>query len=65
MFYAQDEGKYYKLPCDNRDLNYAKFFSEGESKITNFEDYTSHSTTRLELEEVKNLLLQLNILNNL
>jgi len=62
MFYAQDEGKYYKIPMDNRDLNYAKYFSEGQSKISNFEDYTSHNTTRLDTEEVKLLLSKLKII---
>jgi UDP-glucose 4-epimerase len=50
---------YYRIPADNRDLNYAKYFSEGEERISTFEDYTSHNTTRLNVEQVKALLLKL------
>jgi UDP-glucose 4-epimerase len=56
---AEDMGQYYRVPADNRDLNYAKFFIEGEMEITEFEDYTSHNTTRLDIEGVKELLLKL------
>ena len=56
---AEDMGQYYRVPADNRDLNYAKFFVEGEMEITEFEDYTSHNTTRLDIEGVKELLLKL------
>lgn len=56
---AEDMGQYYRVPADNRDLNYAKFFVEGEMEITEFEDYTSHNTTRLDVEGVKELLLKL------
>jgi UDP-N-acetylglucosamine 4,6-dehydratase len=59
MAHAQDLGSYFRIPADNRDLNYAKYFSEGEEKIAQFEDYTSHSTRRLNIEEVRLLLLKL------
>jgi UDP-N-acetylglucosamine 4,6-dehydratase len=59
MFKAEDLGSYYRIPADNRDLNYAQFFSEGEEKISLQQDYTSHNTLRLNTEEVKKLLLQL------
>lgn len=59
MAHAQDLGKYFRIPADNRDLNYAKYFSEGEEKISQFEDYTSHNTRRLSVEEVRQLLLKL------
>lgn len=59
MAHAQDMGGYYRIPADNRDLNYAKYFSEGEEKIAQFDDYTSHNTHRLNVEEVKSLLLKL------
>jgi len=59
MAHAADMGGYYRIPADNRDLNYAKYFSEGEEKISHFEDYTSHNTLRLNVEEVKKLLLKL------
>jgi UDP-glucose 4-epimerase len=59
MVHAQDMGGYYCIPADNRDLNYAKYFSEGEEKISHQEDYTSHNTERLNVEQVKALLLKL------
>ncbi|MEW5902972.1 MAG: nucleoside-diphosphate sugar epimerase/dehydratase [Pseudomonadota bacterium] len=59
MAHAQDMGGYYRIPADNRDLNYAKYFSEGEEKISHLDDYTSHNTHRLSVEEVKQLLLKL------
>ena len=59
MAHAQDMGGYYRIPVDNRDLNYAKYFSEGEEKISAFEDYTSHNTTRLSVAQIKTLLLKL------
>lgn len=59
MAHAEDMGGYYRIPADNRDLNYAKYFSEGEEKISQLEDYTSHNTHRLDVEQVKALLLKL------
>lgn len=56
---AEDMGQYYRVPADNRDLNYAKFVVEGETEISTFEDYTSHNTERLDIEGVKKLLLKL------
>ena len=56
---ADDMGGYYRVPADNRDLNYAKFSNEGELDITAFDDYTSHNTTQLDVDGVKNLLLKL------
>lgn len=56
---AEDLGTYYRIPADNRDLNYAKYFSEGEQKISELEDFTSHNTERLSVEGVKELLLKL------
>lgn len=62
MAKAQDMGGYYRIPADNRDLNYAQFFSEGEDKISHQEDYTSHNTDRLNVEQVKKLLLKLDFI---
>lgn len=59
MVKAEDCGDYFRIPADTRDLNYNKYFSEGESKIFNTEDYTSHNTRRLNVEETKELLLKL------
>lgn len=59
MAKAQDMGDYYRVPADNRDLNYAQYFSEGEEKLSHLDDYTSHNTERLEIEQIKHLLLKL------
>ena len=59
MVKAEDLGDYFRVPADTRDLNYGKFFTEGESKIAEVEDYTSHNTTRLDIEQTKKLLLKL------
>ena len=59
MVKAIDEGSYYRIPADTRDLNYNKFFTEGESKVDLAEEYNSHNTSRLDLEETKKLLLKL------
>ena len=59
MVKAEDLENYYRIPADTRDLNYNKFFTEGESRISSIEEYTSHNTYRLELEETKELLLKL------
>lgn len=59
MAKAEDMGGYYRIPADNRDLNYAQYFSEGEERISHQEDYTSHNTERLNVEQVKALLLKL------
>lgn len=62
MAHAQDMGGYYRIPADNRDLNYAQYFSEGEEKISHSEDYTSHNTNRLNVEQIKTLLLKLDFI---
>jgi len=59
LAHSQDMGGYYRIPADNRDLNYAKYFSEGEEVISHLDDYTSHNTHRLSVEQVKTLLLKL------
>jgi len=59
MAKAVDMGDYYRIPADNRDLNYGKFFTEGETKVSEFEDYTSHNTHRLDVEGMKELLMKL------
>jgi UDP-glucose 4-epimerase len=56
---AEDMGDYFRVPMDDRDLNYNKFFVEGESRVSNLEDYTSHNTQRLDVEQIKELLGQL------
>ncbi|WP_287554938.1 polysaccharide biosynthesis protein [Cycloclasticus sp.] len=59
MAKAEDMERYYRIPADNRDLNYKKYFVEGETHISQVEDYTSHNTERLSVEKVKSLLLNL------
>ncbi len=59
MAKAIDMGEYYRIPCDTRDLNYDKFFTEGNEDIAQIEDYHSHNTARLDVEGMKKLLLKL------
>ncbi|GAA5444415.1 UDP-glucose 4-epimerase [Microbulbifer sp. NBRC 101763] len=59
MAKSVDMGRYYRIPADNRDLNYKKYFVEGERDITGLDDYTSHNTDRLSVEQVKDVLLSL------
>lgn len=59
MARAEDHGGYYRIPADSRDLNYNKYFVEGEVEISKIEDYTSHNTTRLDIAGVKEVLLLL------
>jgi UDP-N-acetylglucosamine 4,6-dehydratase len=62
MAKAEDLGGYYRIPADNRDLNYAQFVSEGEEKLSHLEDYTSHNTERLNVGQVKALLKTLDFI---
>lgn len=59
MARADDIGRYYRIPADGRDLNYNKYFVEGETSISSLEDYTSHNTDRLDVAGVMNLVGQL------
>lgn len=59
MLKAEDMGDFYRIPADNRDLNYAQYFSEGEEDISKIEDYHSHNTERQDVEGMKKLLLKL------
>ena len=56
---AEDMGDFYRVPADNRDLNYAQYFSEGEQEISVVEDYHSHNTEQLGVEGMKTLLMNL------
>lgn len=62
MARANDLGDYYRIPADSRDLNYSKYFFEGEASITTFDDYTSHNTHRLDVAGVKQTLMKLDII---
>lgn len=59
MVKSIDMGDYFRIPCDNRDLNYDKFFVEGSEDVSRIEDYHSHNTVRLDVEGMKKLLLRL------
>lgn len=59
MIKAEDMGDFYRIPADNRDLNYAQYFSEGEKDISLIEDYHSHNTEQQGVEGMKKLLLKL------
>jgi UDP-glucose 4-epimerase len=59
MARVEDAGRYFRIPADNRDLNYAMYFTEGQKEISTLDDYTSHNTERLTIEQIKALLLKL------
>jgi UDP-N-acetylglucosamine 4,6-dehydratase len=59
MIFAEDLGDYYRIKPDLRDLNYGKYFDQGEVEVLSTVDYNSHNTTRLDLEEMKSLLMKL------
>jgi UDP-N-acetylglucosamine 4,6-dehydratase len=56
---AEDHGNYYRVPADNRDLNYAKYLEEGDKKLSYLEEYHSHNTTRLSVQETIDKILGL------
>lgn len=56
---AEEEGEYFRIPSDNRDLNYAKYFTEGNEKIPKMEEYNSDNIYRMEVKEIKEMLLKL------
>ena len=64
MSRAEDLGNYYRVPVDARDLNYNKYFVEGETVVSGLQDYTSHNTQRLNVDEIKSLLLKLDYIRN-
>ena len=59
-----DMGKYFRIPCDERDLNYDKYFASGEEEVSKLEDYNSHNTYRLNISEMKEVLLKLDTIKN-
>lgn len=61
MLKAEDMGAFYRIPADNRDLNYARYFSEGEEDVAEIEDYHSHNTEQQNVEGMKKLLLKLDV----
>jgi UDP-glucose 4-epimerase len=65
MFVAQDQGEYYRVPADNRDLNYAQYTDEGDKDLSTIEDYNSHNTERLDVEGMKQLLRKLDFMRDI
>ena len=61
MAKSEDMGNYFRVPCDTRDLNYEKYFTEGGEKINEVDTYHSHNTRRLDVEGMKELLMKLKI----
>jgi len=59
MIKAEDMGDFFRIPADNRSLNYSGYFSEGEKELSNIEDYNSHNTDQKNIEGIKELLLKL------
>ncbi|GAB6155706.1 type 8 capsular polysaccharide synthesis protein Cap8E [Desulfosporosinus burensis] len=59
FFKAEDMGHYFRVPADNRDLNYEKYFVNGNEKLSTMEEYNSHNTYRLSVEAIKDKLLSL------
>lgn len=59
-----DMGNYFRIPCDSRDLNYDNYFNKGDKDMANIEDYHSHNTARLNVEEMKQLLLKLEFIRH-
>ncbi|WP_430443152.1 polysaccharide biosynthesis protein [Sphingorhabdus contaminans] len=62
MARAEDLGAYFRIPADNRDLNYNKYFVEGQLEVAELDDYTSHNTHRLDIDGVKKTLMQLDLI---
>ena len=56
---AEDFGEYYRVPSDNRDLNYSQYFTEGEVKISELHDYNSHNTKQYDVKQMTEKLLTL------
>ena len=62
MLKAEDMGEFYRIPADNRDLNYAQYFSEGKEDVSKIEDYHSHNAIQQDVEGMKKLLFKLPII---
>ncbi|MCY9811132.1 polysaccharide biosynthesis protein [Aeromonas caviae] len=65
MFVAQEQGQYFRVPADNRDLNYSKYFEVGEQDLSLIEDYNSHNTERLDVTGMKQLLRKLDFIREI
>ncbi len=65
MFVAQDQGEYYRIPADNRDLNYSQYTEEGEKDLSKVDDYNSHNTHRLDVDGMADLLRKLDFMREI
>lgn len=65
MLVAEDQGEYYRIPSDNRDLNYGKYFDQGRSELSDYEDYNSHNTEQLNVEQMESLLFKLDFMKKI
>jgi UDP-N-acetylglucosamine 4,6-dehydratase len=65
MFVAQDQDNYFRIPSDNRDLNYSKYNEEGEKDLSLVEDYNSHNTQRLDVDSMVQLLHKLDFIGDI
>lgn len=65
MFVAEDQGRYFRVPADNRDLNYSKYFDKGDCDLSKVDDYNSHNTERLDVEGMKQLLRKLDFMREI
>jgi UDP-N-acetylglucosamine 4,6-dehydratase len=64
MARVEETERYYRIPADDRDLNYQMYFTQGERQVSELADYTSHNTTRLDVPQIKKLLLSLDYIRN-
>ena len=64
MVKVEDLGNYYRIPVDNRDLNYNKYYNVGQQDLSQKSDYHSHNTHRLSIKEIKDMLLKLELIQN-
>ena len=64
MARVHDHGKFYRLPPDNRSLNYEKFFEEGKEISKEYDDYNSHNAERLNVQQIEKLLLNLDFIRD-
>ncbi len=65
MYVSKDEESYYRIPSDNRDLDYSKYHEEGDRNLSEVSDYNSHNTHRLDLEEMVKLLQKLDFISEI
>jgi UDP-N-acetylglucosamine 4,6-dehydratase len=62
MIKVEDMGSFFRIPADNRGLNYSSYFSEGKKELSNINDYNSHNTEQKNIEGIKELLLKLDFI---